>query len=317
VLNEAQLARVDFNLLLVFDLMFEERNAGRVAARLLISPSAISHALRRLRATLNDPLFLPTAKGMVPTERAEALAPAVRDVVERVGNIVASGEEFDPRSAKRRFRIGAPDAAISVLIPPLVSQLFESSGIDLSVLQILPSSGSVSPSSAWQGALADLDARRVDLAILPHRPAQGRFHSVQLYSEDFAIVTRLGHPYVRAPDIKTFASAGHVLVTATGDTTGLVDTLLAERGLSRRIALTVPNFFMAAATIACSDLIGAMPRRFATEAAQHYPVEIVEPPMAINSTDIHAIVPKAAMLDGGIAWLMTAVSKACRTSSSA
>ena len=313
MLNKGHLARVDLNLLLIFDLLFEERNAGRVAARLVLSPSAISHALRRLRLTLNDPLFLPSARGMVPTERAEALAPAVRDIIERVGNIVESGEGFDPKIAKRRFRIGAPDAAISVLIPKLVGQLAEAPGIDLSVLQVLPSSGSVSPSSAWHGALAELDARRVELAILPHRPAQTRFHSVQLYSEDFAIVTRRGHPYGRAPDMATFAAADHVLVTATGDTAGLVDALLAERGLSRRIALTVPSFFMAAATIAGSDLIGAMPRRFATVAAQHYPVDIVEPPIPINSAAIHAIVPKAAMLDGGIAWLMSAVTEACQS----
>jgi DNA-binding transcriptional LysR family regulator len=61
MLNHAQLARTDINLLLVFDLLFEKGNAGRAAAKLNLSPSAISHSLRRLRAVFDDPLFLPTS----------------------------------------------------------------------------------------------------------------------------------------------------------------------------------------------------------------------------------------------------------------
>src|ERR1043165_7050742 len=102
MLNHAQLARAGINLLLVFDLLFEERNAGRAAARLNLSPSAISHSLRRLRSMLDDPLFLPTAKGMVPTERAQALAPNIRDIVERVQSVVSNDQGFDPATAVRR-----------------------------------------------------------------------------------------------------------------------------------------------------------------------------------------------------------------------
>ena len=304
MLNHAHLARIDFNLLLIFDLLFEERNATRAAVRLHLSPSAISHALRRLRSTLNDPLFLPTAKGMIPTERAETLAPAIREIVERIGTIVGSGGQFNPATAERRFRIGAPDAAISVLIPPLVRKLSDAPAIGLSMLNLLPSPGSVSPSLAWGGALAELDGRRIDVAILPHRPDKDRFHCVPLYSEDFVIVTRDKHPLGQTPTLEVFAAAAHILVSATGDEGGIVDVLLAEHGLQRRIALTVPSFFMAAAAVASSDLVAAIPRRFAEDAARHYPLAIVEPPMPVTSTDLHIIVPKAAMLDGGIAWLV-------------
>src|SRR5205085_4632134 len=160
MLNSAQLARLDLNLLVVFNLLFEERNAGRSAERLNLSPSAISHALRRLRAMLKDPLFLPTSKGMVPTERAEALAPAVRDIVQRVHGVMASADEFDPAATARRFRIGAPDGAVSTLVPELVRKLEAAApAIDISVLQLLPSPGSTSPEQAWQGPLSQLDSR--------------------------------------------------------------------------------------------------------------------------------------------------------------
>lgn len=311
MLNHAQLARTDINLLLVFDLLFEERNAGRAAGKLNLSPSAISHALRRLRAVLDDPLFLPTPKGMMPTERAQALAPAIRDIVERVQGVIANVQGFDPATAVRRFRIGAPDGAVSVMVPRLVERVESiAPRIDLSILQLLPQPGALDPVEAWRGAFAEIESGRIDLAILPYPASEARFHSSPLYFEDFVIVTRRGHPLSRGPTIEAFAAAHHVLVSATGDSWGFVDRALAERGLERRIALTVPSFFMAAAAIASSNLVGALPRRFAREAQHNFAVEVIEPPFDMLSSDLYVIASKAAMLDRGVAWLLETVSAA-------
>ena len=189
MLNHAQLARTDLNLLLVFDLLFEEQNAGRAAARLNLSPSAISHALRRLRALLDDPLFLPTPKGMVPSDRARSLAPAIREIVERVQGVLAETTGFDPSTAVRRFRIGAPDAAISVMVPKLVERLEASApGIDLAITPLLPRPGALDREEAWRGAFAEIESGGITLAIVPHAPSEKRFHVSRLYFEDFVIV---------------------------------------------------------------------------------------------------------------------------------
>ncbi len=50
--------RIDLNLLKVLAVMLEERSVARCADRLFISPSAVSHALGRLRKALSDPLFV-------------------------------------------------------------------------------------------------------------------------------------------------------------------------------------------------------------------------------------------------------------------
>jgi DNA-binding transcriptional LysR family regulator len=222
-----------------------------------------------------------------------------------VQGLVGSAAEFDPATAVRRFRIGGPDGAVSTLVPALVKRLETAApAVDLSVVQLLPIPGSASAEHAWQGALGELDARRVDLAILPHRPSQSRFHAVPLYSEHFVIACRKGHAFAAERSIQAFAAARHVLVSATGDTSGIVDTLRAAQGLQRRIALTVPSFFMAASAIAASDLIGALPSRFAAEAICTLPLQVVEPPFPIQSADLHVVVPHAAMLDRGLAWLV-------------
>ena len=43
MLNKANLSRIDLNLLVLFEIVFQERHVGRSAERLHLSPSAISH----------------------------------------------------------------------------------------------------------------------------------------------------------------------------------------------------------------------------------------------------------------------------------
>ena len=88
MMNETNLSRVDLNLLVLFDSVLAERHVARTAARLNLSPSAVSHGLARLRRLFGDPLFLKHPKGVVPTERALALGPQVADVLDRTRGIL-------------------------------------------------------------------------------------------------------------------------------------------------------------------------------------------------------------------------------------
>src|SRR5262245_5168737 len=110
MLNEIDLSRVDLNLLVLFEAVFEERHVGRAAQRLHLSASAVSHGIRRLRQTFNDPMFLKHPKGVVPTARASGMAPAVVQILASVRAVVGGAEPFDPARSRRRLIIGAPDA---------------------------------------------------------------------------------------------------------------------------------------------------------------------------------------------------------------
>src|SRR5688572_5485556 len=103
MLKPAQLARVDVGLLVVFRTVLEERHVARAADNLNLTPSAVSHGLRRLRRLLNDPLFLRTPTGVKPTERAPALAGPVADLLSRLDEIVSAAGPFDPWTARRSF----------------------------------------------------------------------------------------------------------------------------------------------------------------------------------------------------------------------
>ncbi|MES1210492.1 MAG: LysR family transcriptional regulator, partial [Pseudomonadota bacterium] len=65
---------VNLNLLPVLDALLTERSVSRAGARLGLSQPAVSNALGQLRALVGDPLLVRRANGMIPTERALALA---------------------------------------------------------------------------------------------------------------------------------------------------------------------------------------------------------------------------------------------------
>jgi hypothetical protein len=108
-------AEGDLNLLVLFEAVFQAGHVGSAAARVHVSPSAVSHGLGRLRQLFDDPLFLRTPKGVVPTARASELAPPIADILARVRNVMGTVEPFDPATSTRRFTIGASDATSVVL----------------------------------------------------------------------------------------------------------------------------------------------------------------------------------------------------------
>ena len=149
MLNETDLSRTDLNLLVLFEVVLGERHVGRAAARLNLSPSAVSHGLGRLRRLLNDPLFLRTPKGVVPTARAIELADPVKDALARMRSIIDIAEPFDPATSARRFTIGAPDGSAEFLSPLVTAMRRDAPLIDISVRQLLPSQGGTTE-TAWE-----------------------------------------------------------------------------------------------------------------------------------------------------------------------
>jgi len=306
MLNKIDLSRADLNLLALFEVVLEERHVGRAADRLRLTPSAVSHGLGRLRRMLNDPLFLRTPKGVVPTARATELAGPIAEVLARVRSVIATATPFDPSTSTRRFAIGAPDGISAVVLRPLLVALGPlAPRINISVRQILPS-----PARVWETALADLEARAMDIAIIPSDDIPPRFEKRFLYEEDFVIAMRRGHAFAADPTLKRFCDMQHLVVSHTGDPYGFVDEALASRGLMRRIGLTVPNFMLALATIAESSLISALPRRLVAMNAGRFGIVAVDAPLSLPTFRLNAVAPKVAMMDEGLTWLFGLLAKA-------
>jgi DNA-binding transcriptional LysR family regulator len=310
MLNPAQLLRIDLSLLVLFSTVLEEGHVARAAQRLNLTPSAVSHGLRRLRRLLHDPLFLKTPSGVKPTDRARALAGPVAEVLTRVGGIVSTAGPFDPKIAQRCFTIGAPDALAAVFLGPLIACLArEAPGIDIRLLQLIPQHHGRPTSQVWQTTLTEIDAQQLDVAVLPIGPPPPRFAERLLFEEDFIVAMRRGHPLARKPSLSAYLGAKHMLVSAIGDALGVVDAKLAERGQSRRVALTVPNFMMALVQLAESDLVATLPRRLVERHAARFNLVTRPVPLPWTPDPVRVVASQAAMADAGIAWLFETMGR--------
>ncbi|WP_207482255.1 LysR family transcriptional regulator [Arenibaculum pallidiluteum] len=308
MLNGIDLSRADLNLLVLFEVVMRERHVGRAAEALSLSASAVSHGLGRLRRLLKDPLFLRTPKGVVPTARAQELAEPIADILARIRRVVATAESFDPATAARRFIIGAPDGASAVLLRGLLDMLGRTApGIDLGLRQLLPNVRGRASERPWDSSLAELESREIDLAVLPLDEVPARFAAHPLYEEEFVVACRAGHAYAERPNLDHFCAMRHLVVSQTGDPHGLVDIALAEQGRTRRVALTAPNFMMALAVVAETDLIAALPRRLVAAQAARFGIVAAALPVPLARSSLRAIALRPALMDEGIAWLFGAV----------
>ncbi len=310
MLNPAQLARVDVTLLVVFSTVLEERQVLRAADKLNLTPSAVSHGLRRLRRIFHDPLFLKTPTGVKPTERALALSGPVTELLSRLDAIVSAAAPFDPRTARRSFTIGAPDALAAVFLDSLLKILArEAPGIDIRLLQLMPQRHGNSSSQVWQDTLSELDSHRLDLAVLPVGPLPSRYIERLLFEEDFVVAMRKGHRLARKVTLPAYLAAPHLLVSAIGDALGIVDVKLAERGHSRRVALTVPNFMMALAQLGESDFIATLPRHLVERHAARFDLVMRPVPFPWTPDPVRVVASRAAIADGGVAWLFETAAR--------
>src|SRR5258708_19428037 len=72
-----QLRMIDLNLFRLFDAMMLHRSVRKASQILSVTPSAVSHALSRLRQSIGADLFPPTRSALPPTRPALRFAPAL------------------------------------------------------------------------------------------------------------------------------------------------------------------------------------------------------------------------------------------------
>jgi DNA-binding transcriptional LysR family regulator len=251
-LRDMTLASLDLNLLLVLDTVLAERSVARAARRLHVTPSAVSNALARLRAALDDPLISRSGRGIVPTPRAAALAPALARALRDLEQTVLGGR-FDPATTERELTLAVADAGQVVKLPPIVARLaVEMPRVRLRVVSI-----------DTLFSLGGLASTEIDVAIGVGEKGPG-IHIRPLYEERTVLVARAGRSIDtrarRRLDKAALASLRHVDVhVAPGRGSKALAASYAALGVARDVAVVVPTFIAAAALVAATDYVASLP----------------------------------------------------------
>ncbi|MFK0159434.1 LysR family transcriptional regulator [Streptomyces sp. NPDC090499] len=307
-MSEPNLTRVDLNLLVVFDALMRERHVGHAAERLLLSQSATSHALNRLRALFDDPLFTRHPRGVEPTPRARELAEPIADVLAHVRGIMQPVAPFDPGQARRTFRIAAHDLSVLMVIAPIMSELITTApGVEFRTLTLDP-----------ETVVDELDRGNLDLALGPFdsmpkaREIPQRIEMTPLSTDEFFGVARRGHPGLEhgRMSLETFVDLPHARVSWDGSVHGPLDDALHGLGHRRRVVLTVRHFLALPFVIGSSDLICALPRRAAEKLAETAALTLFPLPVTIDPFITYILVSRQLAGQPDLAWLCKMLLKA-------
>jgi DNA-binding transcriptional LysR family regulator len=286
------LRRLDLNLLVTLDVLLSEQNVTRAAQRLHFSQPAVSVHLAKLRDIFGDPLLLPGPRGMRPTARAESLREPLREALASLALAVSPGAAFDPATATNTWRIAATDYSETTVLMPALNRLrADAPGTRIAVLEMSP------PRIAKQAERGE-----IDLSFHTTLDAPPGLHCRPLFNERYVLVGRKAHPRLkRKPTLAQFSSLEHVIVSPDGGGfSGPTDEALAERGMSRRVVLSVPHFLFMRSLIEQTDLVGLLPARLVRDRES---LTVVQPPVEVQGYQMTMVWHERVHRDPAHRWL--------------
>ncbi len=299
--TNGDLARIDLNLLRIFEQVMRQRRVSHAAAALGLSQPAVSNALRRLRGMLGDELFVHTPAGMAATAYALRIAPAVTQALALIDTALAAPGAFEPARDERSFTLAMTDVGQIYFLPVLMQALArEAPGVTLRTTGV------------GGAALADaMAAGHVHLALGWLPDLRTGFYQQALFRQGYVCLMRRGHPALAAPlDRAAFLALDHVHIEASGTGHAQVDEQLARRGLRRRIRLTVPDHVALGYVLAGTDLVATVPERFAARVCDALPLAACALPVRLPPAAIQQVWHARAHRDPAHQWLRALVARA-------
>lgn len=263
---DSSLARLDLNLLAVFDMLMQERNVTRAAERLHLSQSTVSHALGRLRVALDDPLFVMSRREMMPTERAKALAGPVRQALAMLEQGLRQAKGFDPATARRIFRIATPGSVEHGLVPVLVERLHrQAPHCRLEVCELADSNYE-----------RELEKGELDLVIgfAGANHLSPRLWREEWFNNPLVCLSPLGS---ELPDVLTpveLVSRPHIHTSSWGHSQAMVELWLARFGVERELGVRLPSFMAVPPLMATGRYLVVVPEMIGRHFCRYYPLRM-------------------------------------------
>ena len=292
---------IDLNLLVIFDAVMVELNVTRAAEKLSMTQPGVSKALNRLRRVLNDDLFVKVPSGVKPTPKALEMWRPIHHGLSEIRQ-VTQPSSFNPATTKATFTLAMADYAAFLLVPLLTKHLAQlAPNIDI---RVIPGTKINAP--------ALLEHSEIDLAIGASPDAELRLRSHTLFAERYVCAMQKNHPLAKKKlTLQKFVQAKHLLVTLTGEATGFIDRLLQEKGLRRRIAITINQFALAPVVVANSDLIAALNCRTIRHSGLENQLHLTQIPLDLEPIPVKMVWHERSHCDLAHTWLRSLLIQVC------
>ena len=264
---------IDLNLLAIFDALMVERNVSKAAERVYLSQSAMSHALNRLRALLDDPILVRTEKGMRPTLRALSMEVPIREALTKIQHNLYAPEPFDPSTSHKTFVIYSTEFFECAFLPLLTARLEKMAPNIRIVAEILTQ---YIPEAGMTNGEIDFVIGVEDGIAVPKR-----LNIQPWFQDSLTCIVRSQNPIPGDNiSLKQFTQTPQIIHSTLGTPFkfSLLDQWLEKKKLSRQVAVTTSGFLSAAMIVAETNYLMTLPLRLAQKLVDAMDLRIVKPP---------------------------------------
>jgi len=130
-----------------------------------------------------------------------------------------------------------------------------------------------------------------------------------LFEEDNVCIASANHPSIKSKiSIRQYAAAQHAAVFYKSEGPGFIDTILAQKGLTRQLAVLAPHFASVPFLVAQSDLIATLPRRLAVSFSKAVRLQLLEVPFAMPPFRLTMLWHERVDSDPAHSWLRQLVA---------
>jgi DNA-binding transcriptional LysR family regulator len=294
-----QLRQVDLNLLIIFAVIAEEKSVTRAASRLLLSQPAVSRALQRTRAMLQDDLLVRSPAGFELTLRGRKILQEVEELLPKIEGLVMPSV-FDPKRERSNFRISGPDNVCIALLPHLCRR-YTTKNYKVN-FDFLP----------WQADAADILERgkldlilHIDDGLLP-----AHFSSEKLYREDWVCAVARQSKFGDRFTLKQYLAAEHLTVTTLPSVQNIPDKQLAALGGKRRSSVRMPYFGAALSCLAGTELVLTLTSGMARAVNRNSDLRLVKAPPELRPFHFLMVWHPRLTTDSRHVWLREAMRQA-------
>ena len=288
----------DLNQLIILDALLREHSVTRAARQLNLSQPAMSSALARLRAYLNDDILVQHGKKMVPTSHALDMAPKVRKALEDIENIVTSSTVFDPASSQYRFRICASDYVTVVLLQPLLAKLERlAPGVSMDISPPAPE------------ALARLEHGEIDFLLTPDQFTASAHPKHLLFEEQHVVVGCRKNPvFKKALTEEIFFDQGHVVIELNHAQT-FAEQQIGKLNPRRHVEVVCPSFLAVPWMLMNTRRLAVMHERLARYMVKILPLKTAPLPFTLPPMQEMVQYHSARKTDGGVQWMLRCIQE--------
>lgn len=287
-----QIRQADLNLLVAFAVFAEELNITAAAKRLLLSQSAASRTLDRLRMLFGDDLMVRGPGGYQLTPVGARLQTELNKLLPQV-EMLLGRPQFDPKTEVASFRLTGPDNGCAILCGLLCREVLVSAP-RVSV-NFIPWS---------EDAFAGLDHGRVDLlfsnddVLVP-----SHLESQLVYREEWHCIIAAESGLPKRLNLERYLAEEHLTVSTLADIQTIPDKRLAALGYTRQSRMRVPYFGAALECIVGTKLILTATSGVARAAMKRSDLRVIEAPKEITGFAFQAAWHPRLSSDPAHTWL--------------